>query len=533
MRDRLRERYRTGVSRLRRLERREVREFRGWIEHTRNLVHLSIVVFVPLLIAAVTWLSGALDVLPYLLFPPLASGTYTLFAHPESEYASPRRFVAGLTLGALCGWIALQVTSAYLYHVPPSHLTVRPVAAALSVFLTGVVTWLLDVEEASAFSSALLILVISVDPSQSIPLTIVSGLTIVVTPRLAYVGSVLLSTTLVASVFVLWRRQLYERRARYLYQSTSSDDHVLVPMRTESADATAMLAARLAAAHDAGKVVLLGLADEETPADVGGADETVADETVADEPADEVPAEQPPAPALADGRAAAEAASADGDSVVSAPSGADAATSVPTADRLEECARIVETRVGVPCEVIVAAAGDAPAGTVAQVARETNCDLIATPYEERYGSLTPFVRTLFAGEVDVVVHRSADGRTRWRRVMVPVRSAGNLAHAMLDYALRLAGKTGRVSVCHCVQAGRERRRAETMLSDLVEPFVGPIETRVANDVIEHYLTAHAGQYDAVILGASTDRSRASRLVSPPTFERIQTLDCDVMIVDQN
>jgi hypothetical protein len=35
------------------------------------------------------------------------------------------------------------------------------------------------------------------------------------------------------------------------------------------------------------------------------------------------------------------------------------------------------------------------------------------------------------------------------------------------------------------------------------------------------------------MGASTDRSRASRFVSPPTFERIQELDCDVAIVDRS
>lgn len=37
------------IARLRRIERREVREFRLWIEHTGNLLHLTVLVFVPLL----------------------------------------------------------------------------------------------------------------------------------------------------------------------------------------------------------------------------------------------------------------------------------------------------------------------------------------------------------------------------------------------------------------------------------------------------------------------------------------------------
>jgi hypothetical protein len=43
----------------------------------------------------------------------------------------------------------------------------------------------------------------------------------------------------------------------------------------------------------------------------------------------------------------------------------------------------------------------------------------------------------------------------------------------------------------------------------------------------------AGSYDLVIIGASRDRSVASRFVSPPTFERIGDLDADVAILDRN
>jgi hypothetical protein len=203
------------------------------------------------------------------------------------------------------------------------------------------------------------------------------------------------------------------------------------------------------------------------------------------------------------------------------------------ATRLEERANDIETQIGVPCEVVIAVADGSPAAATIRTAHEVNCDLIATPYEERHGSLSAFVRTLFRGDVDVLVHRSRGGRTRWRRVMVPVRRAGDVAHAMIDFALRLTGQTGHVSVCNCIEPNGSRRVAEEMLSDLVEPFVGPLESRVSRQPIEEFLADHASQYDLVLMGASMDRSAASRLVSPPTFERIQDLDCDVAVVDRN
>ena len=93
-------RVRILLTRLRRAERRELREFRRWAETTDRLVHLSVLVFVPLLIGLVTLLSNAVPRLSFLLFPPLASGSYTLFVDPRGKYADPGQFVAGLTIGA-------------------------------------------------------------------------------------------------------------------------------------------------------------------------------------------------------------------------------------------------------------------------------------------------------------------------------------------------------------------------------------------------------------------------------------------------
>ncbi|MFB6143186.1 MAG: HPP family protein [Halorientalis sp.] len=487
MRERIRERLREGLRRFRRLERRELREFRRWLETTRNLVHLSVLLLLPVVLGVVTAISNAVQELPFLLFPPLASGTYTLFAQPESRYASPRRFVGGLTTGALCGWGSLLAVSRFWYKVPPGSLHIHPGAVALGVFLTGAATWLLDMEEASAFSAALLVYVADFTRA----------------PPGVYVLSVFLSSSLVAAVFVVWRREFYEQRAEFLYQSTKGDDHVLVPWRTETADQTAMLAARLAAAHDAGKVVLLDLLDS---GDVAAMEPDLVRESEL----------------TADG----------GDTGEESESGLPAAVTE-RADRLEERAGRIETHVGVPCEVVVAVASSAPSATVLAAARETNCDLVAAPYEEEHGSLSPFLRDLFRGETDVLVHRSDGERTAWKRVLVPVRRAGDTAHAMLAFALRLAGKTGQVSVANCITGGQDRRQAESMLSDLVEPFEGPIETRTARQPIERFLADHASEYDLLVVGASQERSAASRFVSPPTFERLHDVDCDVAIVDRS
>lgn len=98
--------------RLKRIERREMREFRAWIETTRNLVRLTSLLIIPLLIAAVTAVSRANAGLSFLLFPPLASGTYTLFSNPEGKYSTAWKFVGGLTIGALCGWVTLIAPAA-------------------------------------------------------------------------------------------------------------------------------------------------------------------------------------------------------------------------------------------------------------------------------------------------------------------------------------------------------------------------------------------------------------------------------------
>lgn len=473
---------RAALDRLHQFERREIREFRRWIEDTRNLIHVSILLFVPLLIGLVTFITNTLDLLPFLLFPPLASGTYTLFANPESRSASPRRFVAGMTAGAVCGWIALEVTARYWYQVPPESFSVNPGAAAFGVLLTGVVTWTLDIEESQSYSTALLVLV--------------TGVT-----QLVYVVSVFISSSLIAGAFVLWRRHVYEQRADYLYQTTHDDDDVLVPMRGETAQAVAAFGARLGAAHEVGKVVLLDIVNTEDPEAGGTVVET-------------------------DGGTSAvrqgSGGGSDGDAL--SPPVREAA------DRLEATATAIEERFDVPCEVAVAAGDPDDARTVVRTARETNCDLIVTPYEAENGKLSTFIRGLFASTLDVVAVRTDGDREEWRRILVPVKHPGDVAHAMLDFAGRLADGTGGATVCHCIDSEGERRDAEDMLANVAETYEQAFETRVADEPIEEYLARNAENYDLTIIGSSTERSVASRFIHPPTFRRLDTLDSDVAIV---
>ncbi|WEL26277.1 universal stress protein [Haloferax volcanii] len=453
--------------RIRRIERREMVAFGRWIENTNNLLHLSILLIIPVLIAVVTLISNSVSTLSFLLFPPLASGSYTLFSDPEGRYASPVKFVVALTVGALCGLVAVGFTG-WAYG-PTGTALVHPSAAALAIFLAGATTWALDVEAPSAFSTALLTLVTgNVNPEE-------------------YVVSIFFASVVIAIAFTVWREQFYERRAEYLYGTVHGDDHVLVPMRGETATQTAFFAARLAAAHSAGKVVLLDVLPA-TPADESDAtpDTTAGGELDAD---------------------------------------ADASV-----ERLESCAHNLRTQLGVPVEIAVAR-GD-PLTATTEAAANTNSDLVVTPYEEDRGLLSDYIRGLFGGSYDTVAFRSTGETYRWRRVLVLVARPGDAAHAMIDFATRLAGKTGSVSVTTCISSEVERRPAESKLANLVETADGNIETRVARSEVTAFIASNAASYDLVVLGSSGDRSPASRFISPPTFERIREIDCDVAVFDR-
>ncbi|MFO7833358.1 MAG: HPP family protein [Halohasta sp.] len=466
---------------LRRVERRELRAFRRWLERPENLLHLSALVIVPLLVGGVTWLANVSPVVSFLVYPPLAAGSYTLFANPEGRYASPRRFVGGISAGAICGWLVLELGGAYWTAAPIGELRVDAGAAALGIFLTGVVTWALSLEEPSAFSSALLVLVTGSE-------------------QLTYVGGIVVSSLLVAGVFVVWRRHFYQERARYLFQSTQGDDQVLVPIRSDDPESLVLFAARLAAAHEAGKVVLM---------------QTVSPETIAETESKVEPA--------------VEAASTDPVSEETVTRSAETQVAEQFRRKLERLQDLVVSTVDVSCEFVVVAEGTSAAETMLNTSEAEDCDLIVSPYEGESGTPSRFVTTLLKGPIDTVVFRPASERTEWHRLLVMVRGGGDQANTMLEFARRLLS-TGTISACTCIEPDDDRRRAESMLDNLVESFAAPIETRIGYAPVEEFIRENAPQYDLVIVGASTDRSRASRFFSTPTFKRIHDVDCDLAIV---
>lgn len=288
-------------------------------------------------------------------------------------------------------------------------------------------------------------------------------------PPEIYVLNVAGASLLVAVAFHGWQQWVYDRRAEQLYGITSSRGNVLVPVRPTDDDDVARFGAQIAASDDASKLLLAGVSD--------GSD---------------------------------------------------------SRNRIDGLATTIETEDDVPCEVVTSGTEmDSWENPIYRLARETNADLIVVPYKTENGRLARFIRHLFRSNVDVIVVRLSGSKTRWPRILVSVQRAGRIAHSMVEYARQLAGQSGRVSICTCISDERELRAAETMCANLAEAFAGEFETRVANEPVESYLADNGPRYDLVCVGAGTDRAPASRFLAPPTFQRLQNIDCDLAIVHRN
>ncbi|MFB6085583.1 MAG: HPP family protein [Halodesulfurarchaeum sp.] len=453
------------------------------IKSTERLLHLMIVFVVPVILAGLTWASNAISVLPFVIYPPLASGTYTLFADPESRYADPRRFVGGMTVGALSGWAALKFLTMFWYAVPPGSMEVHAGATALAISLTAVFTWALDLEVPTAFSSALLALLAGTN--------------------ITYVIAIAISSSIVAIVFLGWYEHVYEQRADFLYRTATSDDRVFVPVRgTPTDEETALFGALLAAAHDAGAVVLYRASPHEPLPD----------------PVFERPVERslslPETPT--DG--------ADGLEVVGPW------TETPEIGLMERVKAAIEETVDVPTEIALEPGDPENPRTAIDAARRLACDLVVTSHEGDLSDPTPYLAGLFAGDIDAIALHPTDLATSWSRVLVLVRDAGPTARAMVDFATRIAATPERVSVAHVVEGRQRRREAETMLAELVDSFESDIETRVATGQVGEFLERNSDYYDVVFIGASSDRSVASRILTPPTFRNLTGVDADIALV---
>ncbi len=288
-----------------------------------------------------------------------------------------------------------------------------------------------------------------------------------------YVLNVAGASLLVAVGFHGWQQVVYDRRAERLFGISSSRGNVLVPVRSAADEAVVRFGARIAASDDAAKLLLAGVGDE------GGID-------------------------------------------------------VNGEEALARLGKTVESEIGVDCDVITDdESGTVALSTLSRLAQETNTDLVVVPYETEGDRLAPFIRRLFRGDADVIVTRLSGSRTGWSRILVSVQRAGRIAHSMIEYGRQLAGQSGHVSISTCISDERERRAAERMCSNLAEAFAGEFETRVANDRVESYLADNGPRYDLVCVGAGTDRAPASRFLSPPTFQRLKDLDCDLAIVHRN
>jgi len=111
-----------------------------------------------------------------------------------------------------------------------------------------------------------------------------------------------------------------------------------------------------------------------------------------------------------------------------------------------------------------------------------------------------------------------------------IRTPSEIANAMMDFAQRLVPPGGTISACSVISSERERRHAEMVLEEVVDSLSVPVETRIGHGTVEAFLERNAGAYDVAFIGASTDRTAASRLISTPTHEHIHDLDCDLAIV---
>ncbi len=433
-------------------------EVLNWLKITENFVAVSVVLLVPVVIAAVTVASNTYAELSFLLFPPLASGAYTLFSNPDERYRSASNFIRGTTIGGLCGWSANVL-------IGGSPGGVDPLAAGLAMFLVGVVTWITRLQTPSAFATALLVL------------------TTTEASAVAYVTSVAAGSAIVAGVFIAWHEGVYKRRTQFLYGTLSTADHVAIPV-TSATDPAIPLGAALAAAHDAGRVVIVGIL-EDRDGDEGENSEQAAIQL--------------------------------------------GETLSRTADGLAE-------QHGLPCEAAVAAGDERTA--IADAVQRTNSDLIVASGSPEDATR---IETALGLPTDTVALRSHGETGAWRRVVVMIARPGDIARAMLDFAARISAASHsessrystRVTACTCIRAESERRVAERLLASLVTTVDHPVETRISRDNHTEFVADNDDIYDLALFGAPHRLDDPARFITGEGADQLGSLGCDVAVVDRN
>ncbi|MFC7167003.1 hypothetical protein [Halospeciosus flavus] len=149
---------------------------------------LAIVAVVAVVLGGITALANAGSSLSYLLFPPLAAAAYRLFTRPDHlADGLPWDFPVGLTVGALSGWAAQVAVGSVDPSVPTGPLHADPRVVVLTVLFAGGTLYVLDIEIPPAFAVGLLLPFASAPPE-------------------AYVLNVAVASSVVAGLYVAWRR---------------------------------------------------------------------------------------------------------------------------------------------------------------------------------------------------------------------------------------------------------------------------------------------------------------------------------------
>lgn len=143
------------------------------------------VVLVAIVLGGVTALANAVHHLGYLLFPPLAAASYSLFTRRDA-WGFPWDVPVALTVGAAAGWLAIVVVTT-VHHVPEKPFTVSPAVVILTVLVAGVVLHALSIELPPAFAVGLLLPFAGVSPA-------------------VYTLNVALASTLVAACYYGWQQ---------------------------------------------------------------------------------------------------------------------------------------------------------------------------------------------------------------------------------------------------------------------------------------------------------------------------------------
>lgn len=120
-------------------------------------IRLFPLLFIAVLVGGLIFVSNQLRALSILYFPPLAAAGYKLFMNPVTQRRFPWHFPTALTYGALSGWVALLVTKRFFAPVPHGAFHVDPVGAVISIVLTGIGLWFMNIELPPALAVGLLL----------------------------------------------------------------------------------------------------------------------------------------------------------------------------------------------------------------------------------------------------------------------------------------------------------------------------------------------------------------------------------------